>query len=120
MKNAVVLTLITFLTVSYFSCTKDKSSSCTQTDNVNTYTNSVKVILDAECASAGCHDAITARSGVKLDNYANSVASAKGNSKFFCTIDWTCTPTMPDGYSFPLDTSMIHAIERWRDNCYPE
>ena len=120
MKNVVLLFLTVFFTVSYFSCTKDQTPSCVQADTVNTYTNSVKVILDAECATGGCHDAVSASGGVKLDTYSNAAEAAKNQAKFFCVIDWSCTPRMPQGYSAPLDTSLIHAIERWRDNCLPE
>lgn len=122
--NKVVALLSIALLIFYFgSCTKDKTAApaaCTQTDTLNTYTKSVKAILDNQCASGGCHDATTASSGVRLDNYSHSVSSAKTNTKFFCVIDFSCTPHMPQGYSSPIDTSEINAIKRWRDNCYPE
>jgi len=107
----------------YSSCTKDKTTqppACTQTDTVNTYTNSVKAVLDFECASGGCHDAGSASSGIQLDDYSHSVAAARDNSRFFCVIDFTCTPHMPQGYASPMDTAKINALKRWRDNCYPQ
>ncbi len=122
--NKVVALLSIALLIFYFcSCTKDKTAApaaCTQTDTLNTYTKSVKAILDNQCASSGCHDGATASSGVRLDDYSHSVSSAKTDAKFFCSIDWTCTPHMPQGSPFSMDISEINAIKRWRDNCYPE
>ncbi|MCX6198092.1 MAG: hypothetical protein NTY88_02565 [Bacteroidetes bacterium] len=123
MNKAVVLI---FLALSIFylgGCTKDKTAAppaCTQADTLNTYTKSVKSILDNQCALSGCHDAATASLTVILDDYSHSVTAAKTNPKFFCVMDFTCTPHMPQGFATPIDASEINAIKRWRDNCYPQ
>ena len=122
MQKLVLFLLTVLFAVSYYSCNKDNSNKpivCIQTDTVNTYIKSTKAIFDTQCASGGCHDAVGA-SGIKLNNYVNAVASAKTDAKFFCSIDWSCSPRMPKGYSAPIDTSQINAILKWRDNCYPE
>lgn len=123
MNKAAVLFSIAIVIFYFGSCTKDKTqqpATCIQTDTLNTYTNSVKAVFDNECASGGCHDAATASSGVRLDDYSHSVSSAKTDTKFFCVIDFSCTPHMPQGNSSPIDTSEINAIKRWRDNCYAQ
>ena len=124
MKKVVLGVLVIAFVSLYYSCSKDKTAppltGCTQTDSVNTYTNSVKAVLDFECASGGCHDAGSASSGIQLDDYSHSVAAARDNSRFFCVIDFTCTPHMPQGYASPMDTAKINALKRWRDNCYPQ
>jgi len=103
------------------SCSKDKTPppvDCVVSDSVNTYTKSVKVIFDSNCASSGCHDA-NGVSGVRLNNYDNAVASArKTNSRLFCVIDATCTPIMPPGQT--MDDSLVNRLKAWRDNCYAQ
>lgn len=123
MKKVVLGVLgIAFVSL-YFSCSKDKTAppqtGCTQTDSVNTYTNSVKAILDANCANLGCHESFTQQSGLILDTYDGAVAAAKGNSKFFCVIDWSCGPVMPSGKP-KLADSLITKITAWKNNCYAQ
>lgn len=123
MSKVVALTSIVCVIFYFGSCTKDKTTTpaaCTQTDTLNTYTKSVKAILDNQCASSGCHDAATASSNVILDDFSHSVSAAKTNVKFFCVMDFTCTPHMPQGFASPIDSAEINAIKRWRDNCYPQ
>ena len=122
MKKLALLASIAFLLFNFGSCTKDKTQQpvvCVQTDTLNTYTLSAKAILDGECLGSGCHGG-SGVSGVILDNYTAAVASAKSKSNFFCTIEFACGPTMPKGYSFPIDTPEINALKRWRDNCYAQ
>jgi len=55
-------------------------------ENLNpTYTNEVKAIIDASCATSGCHDATTAAHGVQLDTYANVTANFDAHA-FLCSI----------------------------------
>ncbi len=122
MKNVGLLIFIAIAIFYFGSCTKDKMPvppDCIQADTLNTYTKSVKAILDNQCASSGCHDAATASSNVILDDFPHSVSAAKTNTKFFCVMEFTCTPHMPQGFATPIDTSELNAIKRWRDNCYP-
>ena len=123
MKRILFLLAAIIVIASIDSCTKDKVAvqdcSITSADTINTYTNSVKSIMDLNCAYGGCHDAATAFSGVVLDNYENTVANAKNQPKFFCVIDHSCTPVMP--YFLPkMADSLIIKIEAWRENCYAE
>jgi len=123
MNKVVALVSMAIVFVYFGSCTKDKTTAppdCIQADTLNTYTKSVKAILDNQCASGGCHDAATASSGVRLDDYAHAVSAAKTNTKVFCVMEFTCTPHMPQRFSTPIDTSEINSIKRWRDNCYPQ
>ena len=122
MKKLALISAVSLFLLFYYSCTKDKTPvpvTCIPTDSVNTYTNSAKAILDGYCLGGGCHSGGGA-GGVGLDNYTNAVKAAKTNVKFFCSIDWTCEPHMPQGYFAPIDTSEINALLRWRDNCYAQ
>jgi hypothetical protein len=120
MKKFLVVSAIGLLALFYNSCSKDKTPAppdCIQADSINTYTISVKPILDTHCATAGCHDAVTAFSGVRLDTYENAVDAAKNQPKFFCVIDHSCTPQMP--YLLPkLADPLITKIQAWKTNCY--
>lgn len=83
----------------------------------NTYTNSIKAILDASCANAGCHDAIAASDGIDLSNYANS-KNAFENKKVLCSVHHGsgCKP-MPDG-SPKLSDATINKLDCWAKNGY--
>ncbi len=107
------------------SCKKDSSnpdypadadcSSIVSADN--TYTNSIKAILDASCANAGCHDAITASEGIDLSNFTNA-KHAFEHKDALCTIHHGsgCKP-MPDG-SPKLSDATINKIDCWVKNGY--
>jgi hypothetical protein len=106
----------------YNSCTKDKVAAapdCTQADSVNTYTNSVKPIFDTYCALGGCHFGSSSQDGVQLDTYEGSVKAARSDTKFFCVIDHTCMPYMPDQQA-KLADSLITKIQAWKTNCYAQ
>lgn len=122
MKKLLLLLLMVPFSLFYNSCTKDKTPSppdCAATDTVNTYTKSVKDIMDLNCAYSGCHDAVTHESGVILDTYSATIDAAHNNPKFFCSIDHTCTPYMP--FAMPkLADSLINKIEAWKANCYAQ
>ena len=122
MKRFILVLIIPVFLVSYYSCSKDKtdaSSDCKQTDSLNTYSLSVKPIFDANCAYAGCHDATTGASGIVLSNYTESVKAAKSKSNFFCVIDHSCGPIMPQG-SDKLEDSTFAKITAWKANCYAQ
>lgn len=83
----------------------------------NTYSNGIKTILDASCASAGCHDAIAATNGIDMSSYANS-KNAFQNKNALCTIHHGsgCKP-MPDG-SPKLSDATINKIDCWVKSGY--
>lgn len=122
MKKLVLVFITLNFVLFYNSCTKDKTPAppdCVQADSLNTYINSVKPIMDNYCSMGGCHDAVTAFSGVRLDTYEFTVDAAKNQPKFFCVIDHGCTPAMP--YLMPkLADSLITKINTWKANCYPQ
>lgn len=76
--------------------------------------------MDFYCAYGGCHDAGSAASGIVLEDFASTKSAAVNQSNFFCVIDWTCGPKMPQGASQPLADSLINQIKAWRSNCYAE
>ncbi len=119
-KKVFLLSSVAAIIIFSDACTKDKTPvpDCVQADSVNTYTNSVKGIMDVYCAFAGCHDAITHFNDVYLDTYEHTLDAARNNAKFFCSIDHTCTPFMPYVPYPKLADSLIVKIKAWRENCY--
>lgn len=109
------------------SCKKESSSSdylnqadCSGiTTSDNTYTKSIKAILDNRCATSGCHDASRKEAGINLSTYA-AAKSAFQNKECLCSIHHgsDCDP-MPRGSS-KLDDNTIKLIDCWAKNGYAE
>lgn len=117
--------IILALTIAAFmaSCGKESNSYTDKVDcsNINaaqnTYTNSVKAILDGSCAFSGCHNSQSAAEGVVLDNYASAKKEfVNGNS--LCTIYHDCKP-MPQGGG-KLAQGIIDQLTCWVKNGAPE
>lgn len=122
MYKVIVAFAVVAAVVGITSCSKNKTETpvvCIPSDTVNTYTKSVKDVLDLYCAFAGCHGGGSASAGIALGTYQDAVNSAKNNDKFFCVIDHSCGPIMPPGGP-KIPQVMIQKIVAWRDNCYPE
>ncbi len=121
---ALTLFSLSLLFVAY-SCGKDSSgvdyaanadcSAIVAADN--TYSNSIKAILDANCATAGCQDAVTAGEGIDLSDYAKSKI-AFDKKDVLCAIHHGsgCEP-MPSGGS-QLSNSDINKIDCWVKSGY--
>ncbi|MFN0200989.1 MAG: hypothetical protein ACKVTZ_05685 [Bacteroidia bacterium] len=97
------------------------AADCTTiVDSTNTYTKSVKAILDNNCAFSGCHNAATKKEGVNLEGYAASKNTFSTNDLVLCSIHHGtgCEP-MPKGGS-KLSDSDIKKIDCWAKNGYKE
>jgi hypothetical protein len=80
-KKVKTIAAITILlsSISIIACTNeskenlmpDPSGNGCDTTNI-TYTNYVKSVMDASCATAGCHDAGTKSDGIDLSNYISA------------------------------------------------
>lgn len=113
--------------VAVTSCKKDSNSAdyaanadCTAIVAAdNTYTNSIKAILDASCATAGCHNVFSAAEGIDFSDYAKS-KNAFQNKKVLCSIHHGsgCTPMPQDKPQ--LSDSDINKIDCWVKNGYAE
>ena len=96
-------------------CSKDKAPD----PNINTstcdstsvsYNKHIKTILDNNCATSGCHDATTKRSGYDFSDYLSSKA---GITPALCNInDNGCTVMPPSG---KMADSLITKIQSWKD-----
>ncbi len=119
--------LFIILAVLFFgNCSKDNSSGsyvdqadCTGIDAAtNTYTKSIKAILDAHCANSGCHDAFSRSRNIDLSTYASS-KSVFENTDAFCSIHWNGCNPMPQG-SAKLSDAILQKIDCWAKNGYAQ
>jgi hypothetical protein len=77
-----------------------------------TYMATVKPIIDAKCATAGCHDAATSAAGYNFSTHAGTVASVTAG-KLLGTINWTPGfSAMPKNMP-KLSSCEINKITRW-------
>jgi hypothetical protein len=112
-----VLSILSLLIALFFlaQCSKDKAPA-PSTCNVPAlgYANNVKAILDANCATSGCHDAITLQSGFDYSSYSSAKA---GVGISICKMKGTCGSIMPP--SGKMADSLICIIEGWENQGYP-
>jgi len=84
-----------------------------------TYTADIKAIIDASCATSGCHDATTMADGRDLTTYAKVSTDSK-NSNFLGSIQQLDQYTaMPIG-SPKLSDAQIETISCWVQGGSPE
>lgn len=84
-----------------------------------TYTADIASIINASCATTGCHDNIEAAKGLTMEGYANAKAGFD-TYNILCSInnDDACT-NMPIGSS-KLPAADILAITCWAKANFPE
>ena len=83
----------------------------------NTYTKSLKSIVDASCATSGCHTQSDKAGGIMLHNYER-VRSNFVSGKGLCSIKHRCVP-MPEDAPM-LSASVIQKFECWVEAGTPE
>lgn len=116
-KYSIVFLL--FALVSVVSCGKDDETKVDCTGITPTYNNGVKAILDASCATAGCHSAQNQADGINLSNYTTA-KSASLNGKVLQSIKHESgVDAMPQGAA-KLSNDKINIVECWIQNGAPE
>ncbi len=124
-KGSVIVLLLANILLIIFACAKDPGSTdyasaadCSGIDaQNNSYSNSIKAILNAECATSGCHDAFTAERGVNLSTYAGARTGFESQN-CLCSVHHgsLCNP-MPQGRA-KLDDATLQKIDCWVKNGY--
>lgn len=84
-----------------------------------TYTNYAKDILDASCATSGCHNNTSFASGFSLEDYDNTVLALAFNRTIGSINHDSGFSPMPKGAS-KLDDCTIEKLTVWIDNGAPE
>ena len=90
------------------------SANCnTVVDSLNTFTLSVKAIMESNCAVTGCHNAITKADGTDFSDYATAKDEFL-NAEALCTINHDCE-AMPKGGA-KLSDAVIAQLTCWVKN----
>ncbi len=95
--------------------TPTQSSNCSP-DSVY-FANEVLPLINSNCATAGCHDAITHKEGVELTSYSKIRTYVKpfngGDSKLYEVIVKTNDDRMPPAPMSPLTAAQKSTILKW-------
>lgn len=84
-----------------------------------TYTVIVKPILDAKCATSGCHNASSAKDGIDLSTYELCKTESQKDRFRGCIQHITGYEAMPEGGA-KLDETTVQIISCWVQNGSPE
>lgn len=106
------LILIFLLMTAILACKKDKAPNIVCTDTVS-YATEIAPLINMNCSTSGCHDAITAESGYDLTTHA----AVSANADIIISVinqEGGFTP-MPLGQS-KLADSLINKFTCWANN----
>ncbi len=96
--------------------TKDTSNNnppVTPTYDSVCFNTQILPLINASCAQAGCHDAITREEGLNLTSYASIRSLAlKGDLVSYITTT-KASKRMPPPPQQPMDTANINLIKKW-------
>lgn len=98
--------------------TTDPTTSQCSPDTVY-FQQLVLPMLQSGCAMSGCHDAATHKEGIKLDTYANIMAtggikvSQPTNSKIYRAMVENGEDRMPPPPASPFTSAQLAAISKW-------
>lgn len=110
---------ISLLTLGILTQCKEQVSTIDCTGSSPTYTANVKALIDANCATSGCHSASAQANGINLSTYA-STKSESSKSRFMGSIQHKSGyDAMPKGAA-QLSDANIKTIYCWIENGAPE
>lgn len=105
--------------IGIISCKKESVDTYDCAGTAPKYTTDIKSILDANCATSGCHNATTKASGHDYSSYSQAVAHS-GHSEFLGSIQHKSGfDPMPLGGN-KLSDAQIKLISCWVQNGTPE
>ncbi len=84
-----------------------------------TYTNQVKTILDSECATAGCHNAVSKKAGLDYSTYEEAKEGAMDNNFFGSIHHLDGYDAMPEDAPKLSDTQ-LQLLTCWVESGTPE
>lgn len=118
--KAVLITSLITLTIFVIACKKKSTPTTFDCTGVaSTYTTNVKPLMDAHCATSGCHSASQKAGGKDLSTYAGT-KNAAGNNSFLGSIEHLSGYTsMPEGAA-KLNDADIKTIACWVQNGMPQ
>jgi hypothetical protein len=122
MKKKIVTFSLLASTILFVQCNKttDYAAQATCTGTAPTYNTAASAIIDANCATAGCHSNATKAEGITLEGYANASAEFKNDSKTLTSVHHgSGVKAMPLGSSKLSDAS-INILDCWVKNGCPQ
>lgn len=102
-----------------YSCKKDALQSFTCTGATPTYSAQIKPIMDAKCATSGCHSAAKKAGGIDLSNYASAKSEAASKAFLGSMEHLNGYKAMPQDAA-KLPDSTIQKIHCWVNNGTPQ
>lgn len=107
------------IALTLIQCSKETVDTATCTGTTPTYTADIKAIMDASCATSGCHNASSKAEGYDLSTYAGTV-SASSKAAFLGSIQHKSGyDAMPKGAS-QLSSTALTKIACWVQNGTPQ
>ncbi|PHN05083.1 hypothetical protein [Flavilitoribacter nigricans] len=101
------------------SCGKEEIQTFDCSGLTPTYTENIKSIIDANCATSGCHNATARQNGIDLSTYS-LVVSESNRDRFLGSIQQISGyDAMPQGRS-KLSDANIQLISCWIENGQPQ
>lgn len=103
------------------ACTKTTDYAANAVCNgTSTYSGQTAAILNANCATGGCHNAATKKAGIDLSTYAAASDQFKNNKKNLISIHHgSGAEAMPQG-SAKLSDANINLLDCWVKNGCPQ
>ena len=123
MKYIIISAII--LCIAVFACNKTSSNpdyvaNAVCTGTTPTYNTNISSIINTSCATSGCHNDATRKSGISLQGYSNASSQFKNNSKNLASINHgSGVDPMPQGAP-KLADSNIKKLECWVKNGTPQ
>jgi mono/diheme cytochrome c family protein len=115
----LTLSLVAISLLGILAQCKKETTTIDCSGTTPTYVKDVKPILDANCASSGCHGAANPSDGINLSTYA-AAKNAGGSSKFLDSIQHNGgAKAMPKGGS-KMSDDKIKVLYCWVQNGMPE
>jgi len=113
------LLLACFLIILAVSCKEDTADTVDCTGLTPTYTDDIKVILDASCAVSGCHNSSDLANNYDFSTYATASAISQGN-RFLGAINHQGGFTAMPQNAPKLSKDKIELLTCWVENGSPE
>jgi hypothetical protein len=108
-----------FLLVFVISCSKDNSAVIDCTSESPTYTNEIATILNASCATTGCHTSTFPADGIDLSSYEKAKSASINGKVLKSIMHESGASAMPQ--SLPkLSEDKIKKVHCWVQNGAPQ
>lgn len=107
------------LVILFTQCAKEEVDIVDCNGVTATYTSNVKAILDASCATSGCHNASSKKAGYDLSNYDNAKAGAQKEA-FLGSIQHKSGYSKMPRRASKLSDADIKSISCWVQNGMPK